>query len=456
MNFDSFLNPGVLGTAVGAATIVGLLGPLFAELAKRVVKPRWALPVGFALVGILGTTIGAFGLSDGGNLAWRQAAATYGLPSLVITLLSVLWGATRKDASGSAGLGFMLLMVPAFVVASIVGARISLIEESYADRSYLDDPLAAGLKAISEEYPLIWSQVEPELKRADINSSREAAQAALGFLQTSLPQFIRLGSDDAVLEFDKMLNEKNRYLADQDPNACVSMASGTAPQGLAEMLSYDVKLAEAQALATLVKSKGDGNSGVADQAEAEQVFLSAFVELAKSDPKAFYAVAGAAQPDAPAASATLACKGFIELNQFLLDRPTSEYARYRRSELANTPNATMSPELEQSIGRVFLYADAAELQETLPQTIDEVTVMTNAEFDGRKFVYSYTISTDIIDESAFRLRMNELIFAQVCTDTEWLAILQTGAVVAHAYTDPSGSGIELEIDGQVCGNSGGD
>jgi hypothetical protein len=452
MNFDSFLNPNVLGTAVGAGTIVVLLGSLFAELAKRFVKPQWALSAGFALVGILGTTIGAFTFSNGGSLAWQQAAATYGLPSFVVTLLSALSGATRKDASGSMSLGFMLLMVPAFVFASLLGARISLIEESYANRWYLDDPLAAGLKAISEEYPLIWSQVEPEIKRAEISGSRETAQLALGFLQTSLPQFMMLGSDDAVLEFEKMLNEKNRYLADQDPNACVSMASGTAPQGLAEMLSYDVKLAEAQALATLVKSQGDGNSGVADQAEAEQVFLSAFVELAKSDPKAFYAVAGASQPDAPAASATLACKGFIELNQFLLDRPASEYARYRRSELANTPNAAMSPELEQVIGRVFLYADAAELQETLPQTIDDVTVMTNAEFDGRKFVYSYAISTDIIDESAFRLRMNELIVPKVCADTEWLAIFQTGAVVVAAYTDRSGRTIEQEIDGRVCAN----
>lgn len=150
----------------------------------------------------------------------------------------------------------------------------------------------------------------------------------------------------------------------------------------------------------------------------------------------------------------MACKGSIELDQFLLDRPASEYARYRRSDLANTPNATMSPELEQVIGRVFLYADAAELQETLPQTIDDVTVMTNAEFDGRKFVYSYVINTEITDESAFRLSMNELIAPQVCADTEWLDIFQTGAVVAHAYTDRSGQTIELEMDGQVCANQG--
>jgi len=456
MNLEFVLNPNVIGTAVGAAAVVGLTGSLFTAAVKRFVRPKWTLPLGFTLAGVLGTALGAFGFSNDEGLAWGQAAATYGLPSLTAAVLAVIWGALQKDKAGSVSSGFTLLMVPALAISSVFGARISLIEESYANRWYLDDPLAAGLKAISEEYPLIWSQVEPELKSAEISGSREAVQLALGFLQTNLPQFIMLGSDNAVLEFEKSLNEKIRYLADQDPNACVSMASGTAPQGLAEMLSYDVKLAEAQALATLVKSNKAGNSGVADQAEAEQVFLSAFVELAKSDPKAFYAVAGASQPDAPAASATLACKGFIDLNQFLLDRPASEYARYRRSEMANTPDPALSADLNQALGRVFLYADAAELQGTLPQVIDEATLMTKAEFDGRKFVYSYIIKTEITDESAFRLRMNELVVPKVCADTDLLAIFQTGAILAYSYTDPSGQTIELEIDGQMCGNSGGD
>lgn len=456
MNLDSLLNPYVIGTAFGAAAIVGVMGFLFAAAVKRFVGPKWAIPIGFALAGVLGTAFGAFGFSNGEGFAWGQAAATYGLPSLTIVVLAVIGGVVQKDTAGSANSGLTLLLVPALAISAVLGARISLIEESYKNRRYLEDPLAVGLKAISEEYPLIWSQVEQELKGAEISGNREAVQLALGFLQTSLPQFMKLGSDDAVLEFERTLNDKMRYLAERDPTACLSMASGSAPQGFANMLSFEVKLAEAQALAALVKSNRAGNSGVADQAEAEQVFLSAFVELAKSDPKAFYAVAGASQPDAPIASATLACKGFIELNQFLLDRPASEYARYRRSEMANTPDPASSAELNQALGRVFLYADAAELQNTLPQTIDEVTLMTNAEFDGRKFVYSYTISSEITDESAFRLRMNELIMPQVCTDTEWLAILRTGAVVAYAYTDPSGRGIELEIDEQACGSSGGD
>ena len=234
------------------------------------------------------------------------------------------------------------------------------------------------------------------------------------------------------------------------------MASGTAQQGLAEMLSYEVKLAEAQALATLVKSNKAGNSGVADQAEAEQVFLSAFVELAKSDPKAFYAIGGASQTDAPAASSKLACKGFIDLNQFLLDRPASEYARYRRSEMANTPDPALSAELNQALERVFLYADAAELQGSLPQVIDEATLLTKVEFDGRKIVYNYVIKTEITDEAAFRQSMNELMVPQFCADTEWLAIFQTGAVVAPTYTDRSGQTIELELDGQECAKQGSD
>jgi hypothetical protein len=455
MNFESLLNPNVIATAVGAAAAVGLLGSLFAAAVKRFVRPKWTVPLGFTIGGAVGTVLGAFGFSNGEGLAWGQAAATYGLPSLAIVVLAVIWGRLQKDKAGSLSSGFTLLVVPSLAISAVLGARISLIEESYANRWYLNDPLAAGLKAISEEYPLIWSQVEPELKGAEISGSREAVQLALGFLQTSIPQFITLGSDDAVLEFDKTLNEKIRYLADLDPNACVSMASGKVPQGLAEMLSYDVKLAEAQALATLVKSNKAGNSGVADQAEAEQVFMSAYIELAQSDPKAFYAVAEASQLNA-LASAELACRGFLQLNESLLDRSASEYARYRRSALANTPDATLSPETDQALGRVFLYADAAELQGTLPQTIDEVTVMTKAQFDGRKFVYGYTISDEIIDEPAFRQSMKELIVPQVCADTEWLAILQTGAVVGYAYTDPSGRGIELEIDGQVCGNSGGD
>lgn len=455
MNFETLLNPNVIATAVGAAAAVGLLGSLFAAAVKRFVRPKWTVPLGFTIGGVVGTVLGAFGFSTGDDLAWGQAAATYGLPSLAIVVLAAIWARLQTDKAGSLSSGFTLLMVPALAISAVLGARISLIEESYANRWYLDDPLAEGLKAISEEYPLIWSQVESELKGAEISGSREAAQLALGFLQTSIPQFITLGSDDAVLEFDKILNEKIRYLADMDPNACVSMASGTVPQGLAEMLSYDVKLAEAQALATLVKSNKAGNSGVADQAEAEQVFMSAYIELAQSDPKAFYAVAEASQSNV-LTSAELACSGFVQLNESLLDRPASEYARYRRSKLANTPDATLSPELDEALGRVFLYADAADMQSTLPQMIDDTTLMTRAEFDGRKLAYGYIIKTEITDESAFRLRMNELIVSKVCADTDLLAILQTGAIFGYAYTDPSGQTIELELDEQACGHQGND
>ena len=209
MNFESFLNPNVIGTAFGAAALVGLMGTLFGAAVKRFVRPKWTVPLGFTIGGIVGTVLGAFGFSNGEGLAWGQAAATYGLPSLAIVVLAVIWAAVQKDKAGSVSSGFTLLMIPALAISAVLGARISLIEESYANRWYLDDPLAAGLKAISEEYPLIWSQVEPEIKRADISGSREAAQLALGFLQTSLPQFIMLGSDDAVLEFDKALNEKS-------------------------------------------------------------------------------------------------------------------------------------------------------------------------------------------------------------------------------------------------------
>jgi|GEM_PF-3533735 len=450
MNFEQLLNPSVLGTAAGAATIIGLIGFLFGKLFKRFVASTWSLPLGFISAGILGTALGAFGFSNGESLAWGQAAATYGLPSLVVAILALVWGALQKDKAGSLSSGFTLLMVPALAISAVFGARISLIEETYSNRWYLEDPLAVGLKAISEEYPLIWSQVEQDLKGAEISGNREAAQLALSFLQTSLPQFMKLGSDEAVFAFDRALNQKMRFIADRDPLACLTMASGQTPSGLSELLTDDLKLAEAEALEKLVRSTKSGNSGVAAPAEAERIFAGAFTHLAQNYPEAFYAFAEASQSGPPFSSSKLACDGFNQLNAALLDRPPSEYARYRRSEFANSASPTFSAETEQALALIFLFADAAQLQRTLPQKIDDVTTMTTANFDGKTFVYGYNLDTQIFDEAAFRASMTGSVVPQVCADPELLPIMQAGGAFSYTYTDTRGLTVALQIDSQSC------
>ncbi|MFO3796651.1 MAG: hypothetical protein ACK8QZ_05110 [Anaerolineales bacterium] len=450
MALEQLFYPNVLGTAIGAATAVAVLGFMFTALVNSRLKSSWAFSVGFILAGLAGTLIGAFGFADGGEPAWFQSAATYGFPAATLALMGVLWSLLSKENKSPDSTGRVLFAIPVLAVSALVGARAALIDEHYASGRFLNDPMAVGFNAIREEYPLLWSQFEQELRGHEIVGGSEPEMLAVRFFQENLPHLIKLGSDEAVLEFDRTLMGKLKYLSGRDPFACLAFASGTPPQGYSKFLSDEVKFAEGRALENLVRSSRKGNSGVAHQDEAEGMFISALVNLARYNPEGFYAYSEAASNGPPFSTPKIACDGFIALNEFMLQHSAAEYARYRRSELANSANPEFSEAANEEIALIFLYADATSLQHTLPQQIDEVTIMTMAEFDGRTFVYRYDLNTHIRDEAEFRERMTNSIGPLVCSDAEMLLTINAGAVVAYVYTDQNGEDVELRFNSSAC------
>lgn len=173
MALEQLLNPNVLGTAIGSATAVAVLGSVFTALIKSRLKSGWAFCVGFMLAGLAGTLIGAFGFAYGGEPAWFQSAATYGFPAATLALMGLLWSLFSKEDNSPDSTGRVLFAIPVLAVSALVGARAALIDEHYARGSFLDDPMAIGFNAIREEYPLLWSQFEQELRAHAIAGGSE-------------------------------------------------------------------------------------------------------------------------------------------------------------------------------------------------------------------------------------------------------------------------------------------
>lgn len=92
-------------------------------------------------------------------------------------------------------------------------------------------------------------------------------------------------------------------------------------------------------------------------------------------------------------------------------------------------------------------AAAAQLQSTLPMTVDNVTTLTAVRAEGTQFVYEMRVSRDLAPAEIENAR--QLIQAQnqtnLCRDSNTSRLIDMGGSMRHIYTDPTGDRFETLV-----------
>ena len=120
-------------------------------------------------------------------------------------------------------------------------------------------------------------------------------------------------------------------------------------------------------------------------------------------------------------------------------------AAYRTyTMLTDDGRAAVTPSaLEQGLEQA-----AAELRMQLPRAVDEVTTLTAASVEGRRFVYELRVSLDIPvqDIETARSAMQTGNSRDICAQPATRDIVRQGAVLVHRYTDRSGDKFETQVN----------
>jgi len=92
-------------------------------------------------------------------------------------------------------------------------------------------------------------------------------------------------------------------------------------------------------------------------------------------------------------------------------------------------------------------AAAAQLQSTLPMTVDNVTTLTGVRAEGTQFVYEMAISRDIAtgDIETARQAIQTQNQTNLCRDPNTSRLINMGGSMRHRYTDPNGDSFETLV-----------
>lgn len=92
-------------------------------------------------------------------------------------------------------------------------------------------------------------------------------------------------------------------------------------------------------------------------------------------------------------------------------------------------------------------AAAAQLQSTLPMTVDNVTTLTAVRAEGTQFIYEMRVSRDLAPGEIENAR--QLIQTQnqtnLCRDSNTSRLIDMGGSMRHIYTDPNGDRFETLV-----------
>jgi len=92
-------------------------------------------------------------------------------------------------------------------------------------------------------------------------------------------------------------------------------------------------------------------------------------------------------------------------------------------------------------------AAAAQLQSTLPMTVDNVTTLTGVRAEGTQFVYEMRITRDLSPAEVESAR--QVIQTQnqtnLCRDPNTSRLINMGGSMRHIYTDPNGDRFETLV-----------
>ena len=448
-NFDNLTNPWILGQAAGAFLVLAAFAAAFSAPAKGIVTKRFALAAGFLLSGCLGTVIGAFGFSDGGDPVWTQAAFTYGLPSLFAATAAFLIGVfSRSHQTGEKAEGRFALAYLVLAVAALFGSVGSTLEEYYGDdEKIFSDPLLKGFAAIEDKYPARWLELKEEIRGADLTGTGNVPAMVTAFFNKHQLEFFRLASDESATALQRHATKKLEYLSTVDPESCESLASGKPIRRVSESVSYELKLEEAELLAALIQSSGSGSSGTATAEEAESLFVTSLLRFADENPEAYLVYA--AKSNGEAVDAQAACLAWVGINRNIEDRPINEYARFIRSDLWLDPKAELSEAAQNEIALGVLYADATIARRDLPSRIDPNTIWVNAVFAETTYSNIYRLEGISPTADQFQKFFEAKSLPTLCADEELKPIIDFGVTLSYEYQ----SGDEwfaLLVDSSAC------
>jgi len=418
----------------------------FSKPAQGIATKRFALTTGFLLAGVLGTVIGAFGLADGNQPVWTQSAFSYGLPAILAAIVAFIIGALHhSDGEKMTGMVIAYLVLAVAVVFGSVGSTMD--EYFNDDEAIFSDPLMKGFAAIEEKYPARWSELKEEIRHSELTGTGSLPTIITAFFHKNQAEFFRLASDKAAIDFQKHAINKMEYLSTVDPESCVSLINGHPTERVTKSLSYELKLQEAEALETLIKSSGTGNSGTAFSEEAEAVFVSTLFRFADEHPEAFLIYLSVANGESQAPSSV--CETWIALNKVFEQRPDNEYARFIRSDLWLNPETEISEAAESEISLAYLYADAALTRRDLPQKLDAITTLTNVLFHDRTYRFMYQLDGQSPTSPQLKSHFEEASLGELCTDEYYRTIIDHRVTFSYEYEHSNGRAVLL-LDSNSC------
>jgi len=422
---------------------------VFSKPARGIATQRFAPTAGFLLAGALGTVIGAFGLSEGNGPVWTQSAFSYGLPALLAAIVAFIIGAVHhSDSEKSEKMTGMVIAYLVLAVAVVFGSIGSSMDEYYSDdEAIFSDPLMKGFAAIEEKYPARWSELKEEIRFSELSGTGSLPVIITAFFHKNQAEFFRLASDKAAIDFQKHAINKMEYLSTVDPESCVSLINGHPTDRVTKSLSYELKLQEAEALESLIKSSGTGNSGTAFSEEAEAVFVSTLFRFADEHPEAFLIYLSFANGESQAPSSV--CETWIALNKVFEQRPDNEYARFIRSDLWLDPETEISEAAESEISLAHLYADAALTRRGLPQKLDAITTLTNVLFQDRVYRFIYQLDGQPPTSAQLKSYFEETSLGELCTDEYYRTIIDNSVTFSYEYEHSDGR-VVLLLDSNSC------
>lgn len=448
---ENILNPYALGGAVGAATVVFVIALVVTQTLNKRLGAAGAMLTGLLISGSICTSLAAFGFADGGDPKWLKAAFAYGGPAAAAAVATVLCYGLLSSAAKPLfrGIG-MTVVVVSFLIGALVGQRLSITEEMFSretlSRIQSNDPLLAGVAALEVHYPALWQELMNDLKNDD-RFGGDPVDTYISFVQKHQPMFTKLGDDEAVVELNQHIVDKMRFLSTTNPEVCLLIADGQATSAVGEVLPYEYKLAEANALKRLIESSDQGNSGVATQEEAEALIVSSYNELAQNHPVEYYALLN--YFNGVSTDPSTACLGYVKLSDILLSHPTESYARMSRHPINSDADFTISEAAQREIALSSLYAEMAQTAPTLPQRLDQATTLTNMEFDGSAITYSYLLDAPMDrDRLSSHFRSNSL--PQICADQDFRWVLDFGVTAHYDYYGSDNASLRLSLDETDC------
>ncbi len=441
------MDPYILGSAFGAAVIIALISFFIAGVLKRLVSVGLAVVLGFCIAGAIVTGLAAYGMADGAQPNWNRSAFAYGVPS-ALAAFCALFLRNRLDREEQGMSWARGIVVLALAVGALLGARLSMVDEVYADEELLlSDPLTVGLRAVRDEYPALWEHLSSDLRAAEM-SSKSLFPVASDFYQRHQAEFYRHASDKAVVHMSMTIQDKLEYLSKVAPELCVELALGRPSARIPEVLPYEYKLSEAKALEVLIRSAGQGNSGIAPLHEAETEVVGAWEHLAGMYPDDFYAATNAASGEDHNSEA--ACKGFVALQGFLLERPESTFARMSRSKLNFDPQVQLSADAQNQMALASLHAEAALLSESTPEQLDAVTTLVGGAYKNGRFTYAYELRSTDISVDSLEENFEQSSLASFCDSLDVNWAIELGVIFEFEYTFLNGSSHSILVDSARC------